>query len=181
MRRPLYLIVLSIFLSSCIDNLDFSQVEDYDATRVYDFALFYFSTDQSRFKDINHNDIYIPITDETNFTIFTDHTYIRDNVSKIELDFEVTNQFNNDFKVELYFLNSRGNIIYKTEEKIVEKNTNKLLLEEDISIQTTPNIINTTKIKSVITLLPNSDGTFLDFTEPKKIEVKSVGKFFLKS
>lgn len=181
MRNPLYLFILSIFLVSCTDNLDFSQAKDYSTTKVYDFTILYFAANQSLFKDASGLDLTTAVSDETNFTIFKDHIYVKKKFLKAVLDIEITNEFNRDFKVELFFLREDGVLLHKAKEIIAAKNTSKKLFKEIISVSETPSIVNTGKIRAQITMLPSSNGALLDFSEPKKIEVKSSGKFYLKS
>lgn len=179
MRNPLFLLIISVLFVSCTDTLDFSQVKDYNATRVYDFTILYFSANQSRFKDASGADLDTPVSDETRFTLFDDHVYVKKKFVKAELAIEITNEFNRSFKIEMLFLNEKEEILYKAEDIVVNSNTLSMMFKEEISTAKTPGIVNTRKIRTQITMLPSS--TPLNFSEPKEITVKSVGKFYLKS
>lgn len=180
MKNSLTVVLLGMLFLSCVDNLDFEQIEDYNAIRVYNLAIIHSFADQSRFVSPSGNEIK-KVTDFTRFTLFSDFEYARKNVIKTDIDFQLTNQFNRQFTITIDFLRKDNSVAYSFKPVVVRKKTNNVNYKETIEIAKYPSILKSVKIKITLELLPSEDGSVIDTTIPKKIELKSKATVYIKS
>ena len=93
LKRYIFLIFSLSMFYSCVDNLDFDQIE-YSATPVYNSPIVYFDLNQNNFIDPTTNTDITAVSDITDFT-YLDNSFVRDNLQRVELNFEINNQFDN--------------------------------------------------------------------------------------
>lgn len=179
-NTPLFL-ALVLILSSCVKNLDFDQIDNFSARPVFESSLVYFTLDQVDFFDlVNSVEVVTPIDDTSGFTVLKSK-FFRDNLIKAELNFEVNNQFNRRFTVNITFLNDANIETHKFNPIVVTENNQNFSQLETINISNNPQFLASTKIRISIALSPSSDGSVIDPTIEQKLEFKSSGTFYIKT
>lgn len=96
------ILCLPLFLISCSSELDFDQIEDFKLEPVFVANFVYFDIPASDFTDNGtaHNLAF----DAQQFDAFKDQ-FFKDNLTKTEFDFEITNTINRAFTINLLLLN----------------------------------------------------------------------------
>ncbi len=179
-KAPLFLVFL-LTLSSCIKHVDFDQIEDFSATPIIESSLVHYSLTQADFFDlVNSVEIVTPITDTSGFTVF-DNKFVQENLVKTRLNFEISNEFNREFTVNIVFLDDNDKETYVFKPIIVQKNKLDGKYSEEIAISGNTLFLSTTKMSVSITLSPSSDGSVIDPTTQQTIELKSSAIFHLKT
>lgn len=174
----LSLICLSI---SCVKNLDFEQMDDFSPTPIYTSPLVYFTLNQNYFYNpIALSDILIPVEDISDFTVL-ENSYIRKNLIKVELEFNIENQFDRQFELKIEFLNANNSITHTFTPFLVNPNDSNFIRKEVIQIANNLSFLSTKKVKVSIRMYPSNNGLNLNPNQEQKLLFKSVGTFFLKT
>ena len=178
LKRYLLLIFSLSALYSCIDNLNFDQIE-YSATPVYNTPLVSFDLNQSNFIDPNTNTDIPIVSDITDFT-FLDNSFVRDNLERVELNFELNNQFDNrSFSFSIEFLDANNNATHP----IINFTTqpNQLLVPpiETILISNNQDFLRTRKIRVSVEM--STSTTPLSPTIIQNLSFKSAGTFYVRT
>ncbi len=173
---PLILLfLLSPFLNSCVSNTDFDQI-NLDVEPILNFPLVYFELDQLDFLDDTGTIEIQSVADVSDLEVFNSST-VRDNLTRVDLLFELTNQFDRVFEVEVDFLDANGNITFSFEDISIGTLTNSVQVRQNILITENPQILNTTQIRVIVNLLPS--GVVLDPGVERRFKFESVGTFYL--
>ena len=90
-------------LTSCIKDVDFDQAEDIVLTPVLTSSILFTEVEASRFSE-DGMELEIVRDSVANIEIFTDE-FVKDNLVKAELFFEVTNSINRTFNLQIEFVN----------------------------------------------------------------------------
>lgn len=179
-NTPFFLIFVLLF-SSCLKHVDFNQVEDFSAEPIFETSLVYFTLNQIDFFDIvNSVEVVTPINDTSGFTVFKSK-FVKENLIKADLNFEINNQFNRRFTVNIAFFDDNNLETHKFDPIIVDENNQNFKHLEEISISGNNQFLSSTKIRVSIELSPSSDGSVLDPNDEQKLEFKSSGTFYLKT
>lgn len=179
-KTPLFLIFIFLF-SSCIKHVDFEQIEDLTAEPVFKTSLAYFTLNQITFFDrINSLEIVAPISRSSKF-LSLNSSYVRENLIKVELEFEINNQFDRDFTVNFEFLNEKNNVTHSFDTFNIAANNLKYLHKETIIVSFNRSFLSSTKIRILVQLSPSSNGSSIDPAIEKKLVFKTAGTFFLKT
>lgn len=174
-------LIFILMLSSCVKHLDFSQIEGFSATPIFESSLVYFTLNQIDFFDqINSVEVVSPIDDTSGFTILKSK-FVKDNLIQTELNIEVNNQFDRQFTVNITFLDENGDETHKFEPIIVDANNHNFKQKETVIISGNEQFLLSTKVQVSIELSPSSDGSVLDPNIEQKLEFKSSGIFYLKT
>ena len=169
---PIFFCLLTI--TSCVDNLDFSQIEDYSVTPKYTVSLTYFTI--LPFQFFNQSGIQeFQKTDITDFRVF-ENSYTRDNLVKVDFNVEIKNEFDRDFTLKIAFLDGNNNLTHRFKEIKVNANNLNYKFDETIEVSVNPNIKNTTKVR--VTIIDNS-ALPLDATDTTEFEFKSSAKIYI--
>lgn len=167
--KPLiYLLILSILLfTSCVKNVDFDQVDDIEITPVVKASLIYFDITASDFDVTSFN------TDVTEFQLFDNNT-VQDDVTKIDLIFDIENTFNKNFNIIYSFLNEAGEVV-STINLLSNSDTN---LNEIITFenQELANLLSAKAIVVSVVIIPNSNPT----TPQMNLNFKSAADVYFK-
>lgn len=167
--------------TSCLDHVDFSQIEDASFKPVIESSLVYFTLNQIDFFDsVNSAEVVTPINDTSGFTLLKSK-FVNENLVRAELTFKVNNQFNRRFTVNITFLDDANNETHKFNPIIVGENNNDFTHQEDFNISGNQQFLSSTKIRISIELSPSSDGSVIDPNVDQKLEFKSSGIFYIKS
>lgn len=175
--RYLHLFIVFAAFSSCVDNLNFNQIE-YSATPVFNGPIIFFDLDQNNFIDPNTNAEINSISDESDFT-YLDASVVRDNLERVELNFEINNQFDRIFSLSIEFLNENNTptnpIITFT------ANPNELLVPpvETIVIANNQAFLQTRKVRVTIQLSSGSTPLSPNFIQ--NLSFKSAGTFYVRT
>ena len=176
--KTIYFLTCIFFFTSCVDNLDFSQIEDYTASPVFKSSLVYFTMTSSNFIDpITGNEITDLPADVSDFKIFN-NDFFKNNVTKIEFNLEIKNQLNRSFIANIDLLDENNAVTYSFSPLIINANNLDFTHLETIEINTNQNILNTTKVIVKVDILASSNP--LNPTDTNEFEFKSSTTLYLK-
>ena len=106
------LIIVAVLFCSCASDLDFDQTKDLRLEPVIVANLTYFDVKANAFVDNGtEQDIFF---DAKDFDVFRD-SFFRDNLKKVEFNFEVENTISRAYIVSLVFLDENNQVIHDTE------------------------------------------------------------------
>ena len=165
-------ILVAFFFLSCSQPLDFEQVEEYTFMPSISSSLAFFSIDASNFNTIISG---IPVATEVNETSdfkLLENSFIKQNLVQLDFYFEIRNEFNNVFLLDVNLLDAESNIIHKVFEGF-EISSNTLEIREEVlrTIENFPEVVNFTKVQFIIGLKDTS--ITLNASSLSKIECKS--------
>ena len=104
--RNFFLILGIVALAiSCVKNVDFDQVNDLQLTPVFDVSLLFFEETPDRFIADDMEVIGNFISDTTDLVI-SENSFVIENITRAELEFEFTNTISRNFRAEVVFLNA---------------------------------------------------------------------------
>ena len=151
------LLLFLLLLSSCSENLDFNQLDDYTASPVITSSLVYFTLTSNRFIDpVTALEISNLPPDESDFTIF-DAGFIRNNLIRVVFDIEVKNEIDRGFTLLLELLDDTGVVVYTLSPINISPTELDFTYQETIVFLTNPNIIDATKIRISVGLVPSTN------------------------
>jgi hypothetical protein len=161
-------------MTSCVDNLDFSQIEEYSLTPEYTVSLTYFTV--LPFQFFNQAGIQESVkSDITDFRVF-ENSYTRDHLVKVDFNVEIKNEFDRDFTLQITFLDNNMNVTHRFNEINVNANNLNYKFDETVEVSTNPNVKNTSRVRVVI--IDNST-TPIDASATTEIEFKSSAKIYI--
>lgn len=161
-------------ITSCVNNLDFSQIEEYSISPEYTVSLTYFTISPPQF--FNQAGLQLPeISDITDFRGL-ENSYARDKLLKLDFNVEIKNEFDRDLTIQISFLDDNMNVTHRFNDLKVNANNLNYTFDETIEVSTNPNIKTTTKIKVLI--LDNS-AVPLDASAKTEFEFKSSVKIYM--
>ena len=172
---PLQIIICITFLVSCTDNLNFDNI-NLELEPEFTSPLVFFELDQRDFLDENDQEITV-MSDITIFRIL-DNTVLKDNLVELAIDFEIENGFNRSFLVDFIFLDEDENITYNVDDLSVNAGNLNYSSTRSILIETTPEFLNSTKIRVDVFLSPSS--TILNPDIEKTFKFRSSGTCYIK-
>ncbi len=172
---PLQIVICITFLVSCSNNLNFDNI-NLELEPEVTSPLVFFELDQRDFLDENDQEITV-VSDITVFRIF-DNTVLKDNLVELTLDFEIENGFDRSFLVDFVFLDEDENITYDVEDFSINAGDLDYSSTRSIVIETSPEFLNSTKVRVDVVLSPSS--TILNPDIEKIFKFKSLGTFYLK-
>lgn len=173
-------LVLFLTLTSCVKNLDFDQIKDYTTKQAFIGSIVYFTLDQNDFYDaVNSVEITTPITDDTKFNLLN-NDFIRKNLQKMELVFEINNNFNREFTVNVTFLDENNKETHVFRPFNIQANQTGFKQTEEINVAGNTQFLSSKKIRVGVTLSASNTGT-IDPNIKQTLEVKSAGTFYIKT
>lgn len=142
------LVFLALTLISCVKNVDFDQVDDIELTPIVKASLVYFDVTVSDFEFSSFT------TDAADFHLF-DSNVVQDDVTKIELIFEIENSFNKDFNIIYNFLNDDNETV-SVINLVCNSNTNlnEIIIFENQELE---NLLSAKAIIVSVNLIENSN------------------------
>ena len=179
-KISIFLIFICLFFS-CVKELDFDQVEDLTAEPVFKSSLVYFTLNQIAFFDrINSLEIISPISNNSKF-VSLNSSFVKEHLVKLEIEIEVGNQFDRDFIVTFQFLDDNDVITHNFQPFTIDANNLKFLHKEEIIVASNQLFLSSTKIRVLVQLSPNNNGSVINPNVEKNLIFKTAGTFFLKS
>lgn len=173
---PLLLLFILPFLNSCVNNADFDQIE-LDIEPVFNTPLVYFELNQLDFLDDTGAIEIQTVTDLTDLEIFQS-SVVRDNLIRVNFDFLITNTFNRRFLVQTELLNSSNDVVYAFQPLNIAPGADSFSQGENIVVSDNPQILNATRARVTITLVPVT--STLDPDVEQRLEFRSSGTFYLR-
>lgn len=173
-KKNILIFFFFLALTSCVDDLDFNQFEDYSVTPEITTALTSFKILPIQF----YNSAGIQEserTDITDFRIF-DNSFVNDNLVKLEFNIEVKNEFDRDFTILIDFLNVNNSITHRFQEIKINANNLDFKFLEEIDVNTNLNVKNTSKVR--VTVKMDDALTPLDPNGTTEFELKSSLKLY---
>ncbi|WP_299012227.1 hypothetical protein [uncultured Polaribacter sp.] len=176
-KKTSYLI-FSIFLLSCSQTLDFEQINDYEVAPVFSVALVSFALEAEALDTFIGISSANEIEELTEFRVF-ENSFIRDNLTQLGFNFELVNQFNRDFNLQITLLDDDDNTIHEFQELNIVANNIDFKQEEIITIQQNPNIINVTQVLLSVRLgntslpIDNLDSGFLELKSAVTVHLET--------
>mgnify|MGYP001577941784 FL=1 len=172
---PLQIIICVAFLVSCSDNLNFDNT-NLEIEPEVTLPLVFFELDQRDFFDENDQEISV-VSDITVFRILN-NTVLKENLVELAIDFEIENGFNRSFLLDFVFLDEDENITYDIDDLTINAGDLEYSSTRSIVIETSPEFLNSTKVRVDVVLSPSS--TMLNPDIEKTFKFKSSGTFYLK-
>ncbi len=172
---PLQIIICVAFLVSCSDNLNFDNT-NLEIEPEVTLPLVFFELDQRDFLDENDQEISV-VSDITVFRILN-NTVLKENLVELAIDFEIENGFNRSFLLDFVFLDEDENITYDIDDLTINAGDLEYSSTRFIVIETSPEFLNSTKVRVDVVLSPSS--TMLNPDIEKTFKFKSSGTFYLK-
>ncbi len=159
---------------SCVKDIDFNQAEDFEINPAVPVSLVKFDLVQTDFYDENNFPITI-FEDEVVFTAL-DNSTAQEDLRRVLLNFEVLNEFNRNFRLEILFVDEADVATYDPITLVVDANNQNYTYEEDIIVSSNPSFLNSRKIRVTLTVL--ASGGSIDPNTPRRLEFKSAGTFY---
>lgn len=176
--KRISILLCILFVISCSQKLDFSQIEDYIASPIYTSSLAYFKVTTSKFIDADTgNEIDLP-ADVSDFRVF-ENEYIKKNLVKAIFNVEIKNELDRDITLEFTLLDDDNNLVYQFEQLNITANTLNFTYEETVAVSTNENILNTTRVSVKMNL--SSSPTPLDPNDTSEFEFKSAITLFIET
>ncbi|MFY7671355.1 hypothetical protein ACOSP6_09760 [Tenacibaculum sp. MEBiC06402] len=169
------LALLSLVLKSCVDNIDFSQAEDFELTPEVAVSLINATVTQN---ELVVGGSEVGTITQTSVVTVLDNEIAQNDLNRVVFRFEISNQFNRDFRINFSFLDGNDTSTNNDITLNVNANNTNFVHEEDIIIADNPTFLNTRKVEVELTLLPSSDGSSIDINVPTSFIFKSAGTFY---
>ncbi len=174
-RTPLILLFILPLFVSCINNADFDQISVNPTPNLL-FPLVFFELNQLDFLDDVTNTEITFVTDVTDVDFFQTST-VRDNLIRMDINYEITKTFERRFIFLIEHLDSNGVVVFTHEPIGIGALTTSAEGFLSIDLNVNPDVLNTTQIRITTTIVP---GTVLDPNIENTITFKSTGLFFLR-
>jgi hypothetical protein len=160
---------------SCVDDLDFTQLENYKATPIYLIAAVHFTVFPFQFFEQSGNQMN-EIREITDFNLF-ENDYIKNKIVKLEFNAEVLNEYDNDFILEVQLLNANYLPIFKFEKMSVSANDLAYQFKQTETLISNPSLINMRGLS--ITIKTNNPSLVLNPNDSTELQFKSFIKVYL--
>lgn len=178
LRRYIFIVFSLCTLYSCVDNLDFDQIE-YSATPVYNAPIISFDLTQNNFINPVTNTDITEISDAADFT-YLDSSLIRDNLERVELNFEIHNQFDTrSFSIFIEFLDENNNPTHPVISFTVQPNQLLIPPLETIIISNNQDFLRTRRVRVRAEMSVST--TPLNPNTIQNLSFKSAGTFYVRT
>lgn len=178
LKSNLYFLSLYFLMSSCVNNLDFNQINEVSNTPVFMSSLIYFTVVEDHFLDSSGLLTGLTITDVSEFKVFENED-ISKNLQAIDLSIEIKNEFNIQFVGQIQFLDDNDVLKYELTTLNINPNQLNFSYLEKVEINTNQSLLEARKIK-VIIHLPTGTST-LNAHENEELEFKSALTYYIKT
>jgi hypothetical protein len=179
LRLKIVFLSMMFTLTSCLNNIDFDQLDGIIIKPVFTTSLVHFTVNQSDFSDTTGVITQLSITDISDFTIFESES-VSKNLSKVSFDIRVRNEFPVDFKIKIQFLNENDAVVFSlTEINVLAEDLEYVYPRNSINVSTNQSLLSAKKIKIVIELPMGT--SMLDPAENKKMEFKSAATYHIQT
>ena len=119
--KKIVLLFCYLFLTnSCLDDLDFTQLEDYNTTSVFTISAVHFTIFPSQF--FNRFGVQINEIEEAIKIDLSTNNSLRRKIVRVDFNAQIINEFDTDFILQLQLLDANYLPIYESEEMLVKAN-----------------------------------------------------------
>ncbi len=178
LKSNLYFLSLFFLMSSCVNNLDFNQIEEVSNTPVFISSLIYFTVVEDDFLDASGLLTDLTITDVSEFKVF-ENEEVSKNLQAIDLSIKIKNEFNTQFIGQIQFLDENDVLKYELTSLTIDPNQLDFNYLEKIEVNTNQSLLQARKIKVMIHL-PTGTST-LDANQNEAFEFKSALTYYIKT
>jgi hypothetical protein len=160
---------------SCVDDLDFTPLDNFKATPTYSVAAVHFTVLPFQFFEQSGNQMN-EIREITDFNLFK-NDFIKNKTVKLEFNAEVLNEYDNDFILEVQILNANYLPIFKFENMSVSANDLAYKFKQAETLISNPSLINMRGLS--ITIKTKNPSLVLDPNDSTELQFKSFIKVYL--
>ena len=165
-------VLITFFFLSCSQPLDFEQLEEYSFKPSISSPLVFFSLDASDFTTTISGIPEAVDKNETSDFKLLENSFIKQNLVQLDFNYEIKNEFNRVFLLDVNLLDAGNNTVHKVFEGFeIRGNSLDISGEILIIIEDFPEILNFTKVQFILGLKDTS--TTLGASNFNKIECKS--------
>lgn len=175
--KKIVLFLFVVFIS-CVENLNFDQIEDYSAKPSYSFSIAFTSVKASSFTPVPGAPVITEISQISDFRFF-ENSFIQKNLIRVDYKFEINNTFDRDFTIETSLLDKDEVLIYRLQDLRIKANKLNTPPIESIDVKSIPVIKNVYKVKVTIKL--DDVTTPVSTSEPGVFEFKSASTIYLET
>ena len=177
LKRILPIVLICIF-SSCVKDVDFEQAEDLSISPILESSLVFFDFPASEFQEPTGTDLVVE-QDELELDFFNEE-FIRDNLIRAELFFEVTNTIDRTFRADVVMFDANGDVTHAFDISVGSGGANEVMVThtEVFEDATLDQLKNTTRMGLVLTMFPSPSGIPLDDTSTGNIKMRSKATLF---
>lgn len=170
------LLFFIIAFCSCADTLDFNQFNDFEHRPIISSSLAYTTILPSHFFENTGTIPITEITDTIEFKAF-ENNFIKEKLIKLEFNIEIKNEFDNDFLIEIVFLDENDTVTHQFKDlEILSKDLN-FTDKRTIDLSISPNLVNTRKVISSLKIQNSS--TPLNYSDTSEFVFKSSTTIYL--
>ena len=173
------LILLCLSANSCVESLDFTQIEEFSATPVIKSSLVFFSLTSNDFIDSITGTESVTIPPDVSEFDGLDNEFMRNNLSKIVFDIEVKNEITRNFSLLVAFLDENDTVVFTLRPINVPASDLTFTFQETIDVGIHQNILNTNKVR--VSGYISSSTTPLVANDPSELEFKSSITLFIQT
>lgn len=168
-----YIFFLILF-TACVSEVDFDQANDLSNQPTYVASLAHFTFDQHKFLDNSGNEVHI-ISDAAPVKLETS-SLVQNNLTKVKVQFNVSNQFNRTMVLTFRFYNSMLQQSFVFDSITIAPNTTNILFEQTVEGAALAALKTSLVARMDVVLIPNP-GVPIDPNVPKTINVQLSGVF----
>jgi hypothetical protein len=125
-------------ITSCVEELDFTQLDDYRATPVFTTSAVYFTIFPYQFFDRSGVQIN-EIEEATDIDIPTNN-FLRRKTVRIDFNAQISNELEADFILQIQLLDADYTPIYETKEMLVKANDLTYEFNETFDLRSNPEL-----------------------------------------
>jgi len=178
MSKRIFSIWLLIFITSCVKDVDFKQVDDISIAPVLESSLLFFDFPASEFEEPTGTAI-VTVGDDLELDVFTDE-FLRDNLIRAEFFFEITNSIDRNFRADIIMYDENDQLTYAFDISIVPNGNTEVVTThtevfEDALLE---QLKNTVRLELVLSMFPSPTGIPLNQNSLGNIKMRSKATLF---
>jgi len=147
--KIILLISVALCFSSCLDDLDFEQTEEFEIEPTAAVSLLNFDLNQNELLD--NNILEVPTINEETLLPSFQNALIQEDLDILALEFELSNSFEGSYTIDVVFLDESGEETYAVETIELPEDTPIFSYTEDVVILDNPDFLNSKMVSVVIT------------------------------
>ncbi|MCH2194123.1 hypothetical protein [Kordia sp.] len=171
-------ILFVLLFASCVKDVDFDQAEDIAISPVVESSLIFFDFEAAQFSEPTGTEIVVE-GDDLELDLFNDQ-FFRDNLTKVEFFFEVTNSIDRNFRADVTLFDANDQIQHAFAIDVVPDGNNEVEVThtevfEDALLE---QLTNTKRLGFVLSMFPSPTGIPLDENSIGNIKMRSKATLF---
>ncbi len=159
-------------------DVDFDQAEDLLISPAVESSLIFFDFPASSFQEPTGTAVVVE-QDELELDLFNEE-FVRDNLVRAELFFEVTNSIDRNFRADIVMFDANGGITNSFDITVMPDGNNEVVVTHtELFIDTSlDQLKNTMRIQVTLSMFPSPAGIPLDDTSLGNIKMRSKATLF---